>query len=57
MKIQSQELREDESADDGQTKGAAGFAARAVAQRDRQRAEQAAMVVIMMGRKRMRQPS
>jgi len=47
--VQRQQLAEDEAADDGDAEGAAQFRTDAGAQRERQTASNAAMVVIMMG--------
>ena len=52
--VEREELREQQAADDGDAERPAQFAAGAVFQRERQRAEQAAAVVIMIGRKRSR---
>ncbi len=53
--IQRQHLAEQQAADDSDTQRPAQLGTDAGAQRQRQTAEQAAIVVIMIGRKRSRQ--
>jgi hypothetical protein len=56
-RVQRQQLADDEAADDGDAERPAQLGALAEADRQRHRRQQRAMVVIMIGRKRIRQAS
>jgi len=55
--VERDQLRDDQAADDGKSERPARFPAGAEAERDRRAPSSAAIVVIMIGRKRIRQPS